>query len=221
MSQDDDRLTPAEAAALAEGEEWPESMERDRGILTDIDRQFIWGTKTYDNKVTRSERRRTIRNRFEDGIRDLSYLTMLSERDRGKVVSSIQEAGSPGELRSAIANLISFLYLELDDVEWFEETVAHGISNAEGELLDGETTYYTGSSLGADVDVDIEVRRGYNVDEIEERLRAGEEHTLTPAEVGVLVREGRVDPDDLETLDFTRNGSLFPAADDDESTENE
>jgi hypothetical protein len=127
---------------------------------------------------------------------------MLDEGYRGRIFARLEEETGRAEVRASVAALVEFLYIGLDgDVEWFEETVAHGIHNAEGELQDDEKTFYAGSGLGPRVDVDIEVTRGYDVDEIEARLRSvGGAGLLTPAEVGVLVREGRVDEEDIWDL---------------------
>jgi len=204
MSDEENPLTPAEAVTAWVEENWEDEHERPRGILTDTDRQFLWGVKEYDSKVTTSERRRAIRERVEHSLRDLSYLMKLEEFQREKVFDSLEGDTRTGELRSAVATLIQFLYHGLDgDIEWFEETIAHGISNAENDLRDDDTTYYAGGEADAGVDVDINVRRGFNVDRIERQLRSGEGHTLTPTEIGVLAREGRLGEGDVHTLDST------------------
>lgn len=180
--------------------------ERERGILTDVDRQFLLGVKDYKTRQQNSERRGIIRDRIVNAIRDLSYFSKLDEDYRQRVFSAVENETGRGELRESVAALIQFLYLGIDaDLEWFEETIAHGISNAERELQN-DGTYYPGSSVDAGVNVDIEVTRGYDVDEIEERLRAGQDHTLTPAEVGVLVREGRIDDEDIWDLSGGKGG---------------
>lgn len=192
-------------------EDWEEEYERSRGILTDTDRKFLWGITSYKHAQTTSDRKSKIRERIVNGIKDLSYLTRLSGDQRGKIFEKIDKKSDSGELRSAVASLLQVLYLELDgDIEWFEETIAHGISNAEREMKDEDKTFYSGSGVDAGVSVDIQVTRGYDVDEIEERFRSGLGHTLTPAEVGVLVREGRVDPDELPALDSSTWKRLDP-----------
>lgn len=207
--EEDEAPPPSEAVLPWVEDEWEDRFERDRGMLTDTDRQFLWGVKTYDSKVTRSERRRAIRERVEHTLLDLFYLTMLDDDQRERVFEAIEGGQEPGELRSAVASLVEFLYLGLDgDVEWFEETLSHGIHNAERELQDNEKTFYAGASVDAGVDVDIEVTRGYDVGEIEARLRSGRGNTLTPAEVGVLVREGRVDEEDI--WDLSHGGAGTP-----------
>lgn len=207
MSDEDDRppdetIDPSEVAGPLRGE-WTDHYQRPRGILTDTDRQFLWGLIEYDSAPTRSERRSTIRERFVNGIRDLSYLTHLEDKQRETLFSELEEETEPGGIRGLTATFLEFLYTEFDgDTEFLEETVAHGVSNAEGRLAEDSTHYG-----GTQVDVEIDVSRGHNVDRLEEQLRSGQHHTLTPAEIGVLVREGRVEPDDLEEL---QPDGLFP-----------
>lgn len=198
MNDDDtNEISPAEAAALALGDDWPESKERPRGMLTDKDRQFLWGVLEYAHENTAINRRKVIRERAGNGILDLFYLTMLTDTDRGRVFEEeIEAEAEAGELRTAVAGLIHFLYLEVDDsTGWLEETISHGIHNA--EYSEDDDTRHGGLT----VDVDIEVNRGRDVSELDRRLRSGQGHTLSPEEIGILVREGLVDPDDLETLE--------------------
>lgn len=212
------RISPEAAAALMEGDEWPEEMERERGILSDTDRQFLWGVKDYDDSPsTVSQRRGTIRDRFVNGFLDLSLLDLLNERQRESIVERLEQEGEVAQLRQSVADLVAFAYREMDgDTEWLEETLMQAIDKAEREMQPDDKEYYTGIRTGflVDVDVEIDVDRGYDVDEIEERFRSGYANTLTPAEVGVLVREGRVDPDELDRLDFTQGGDgvQFPEA---------
>lgn len=195
-----DPPSPREAMAelMADDDYWEEHRERPRGALTDVDRRFLWGAHEYEHKQTTTKRKATIRERLENGLKDLTYLTFLEERDDKKVFDAMDEA----ELRSSLSTFIRWLYLHLDgDLEWFEQTVAQAISNAENDRRDDDVTYYAGGEVDAGIDVDITVRKGFNVERIERQLRTGEGHTLTPTEIGVLVREGRLEEGDLHLLD--------------------
>jgi hypothetical protein len=156
-----------------------------------------------------------------NGVFDLFYLSMIEPKQREKIFEELQERGEPGDLRESVASLIRFLYLGLDaDREWFEETLVHGISNAEIDRRDGTETYYGGAS----VNVDIDVNRAYDVDEIEERFRSGNAYSLTPTEIGVLVDTGRLGAEDLEMLEEERSNPTFgqpkvPVQDDEKDTE--
>jgi hypothetical protein len=187
--------SPADYATVATGEGWPESYQRPRGIFTDVDRQFLWGVKEYDSRVTTSERRGGIRDRAVEGLRDLNYLTFLDDGQREDVFEKLEAETPEGQLRVGVSALIEFLYRGLDaDVEWMEETIAHGIQRAEAER--DEADRY-GSRT---VDVDIEVSHGYDLDRLERIVEKGRAPTLTEAEIGALVRGNRVDADNLSEL---------------------
>jgi hypothetical protein len=200
MSNDDDTETGSDEYTAMLEDNWEEVYERDRGILTDIDRQFLMGVREYDSKVTRSERRRTIRDRVVQSLRDLHYLNKVEERQREKVFETLEDSPQADEPRVALAALIRFLYPAVDgDIEWFEETISHGFNLAVGDERDDDTTYYTGEVAAAGVDVDISVREGYNVDHIERVFRSNGS-MLTATEIGILAREGRLSEDDLANL---------------------
>lgn len=195
-----DPPSPSEAIAdlMADDDYWEEHHERPRGALTDVDRRFLWGAHGYEHKQSATKRKATIRERLENGLKDVQYLTLLDDRDDKKVFDALDE----GELRSSLSTLIRWLYLHLDgDLEWFEQTVAQAISNAENDRRDDDVTYYAGGEVNAGIDVEITVRKGFNVERIERQLRNGEGHTLTPTEIGVLAREGRLEEGDLMLLD--------------------
>lgn len=191
--------------------------ERDRGMFTEPDRDHIAGAASYGSPQARSNADRRVRHRTVDGVTDLAYLAQLDERQRDKVFTEFSGGGDLDDLRTAVSAFVEFLYLGLDgDLEWFEKTLKHGIHNAErGRQNDDKTYYQVGSPFL--VDVGIEVSRGYDVDEIEERFQAGRGATLTPTEVGVLVRSGRVEPDELAALeDKYRDPLNSEAVEDDE-----
>lgn len=204
MTESEDDLTAEDVTWLPTIEDgWGEKYDRPKGMLYDKDRQFLWGLKEYAHASSASDRRGGIRERVGNGILDLFYLTKLSERSRKRIFNNLEERGGARKLRESVAAFVQFLYLGLDgDRKWFEETIAHGISKAEHKLRDDDTTYYSGGSADVGVNVDIEVTPPYDVDEIEERFRSGGANSLTPTEVGVLVKAGRLDPDGLQELEM-------------------
>jgi hypothetical protein len=199
MPNDEDTPDPATADVPMLGFDAEEEWNRPRGLYTGTDRQFLWGVKEYDSSVARSNRRLEIRNRTVNSLRDLFYLTLIEDDQQQRVFEQLDENTDAGELRDAVASLVTFLYVGLDDSErWLEETITDGVSNAVHAERDRETYGFP------DVQVDINVERGFNLDELEERLH-GRAHTLTPEEIGVLVRSGRVSADELDDLDDNRN----------------
>lgn len=183
-------------------EQWEDRMERPRGILTDTDRRFLWGVKEYPHDTTALNRRGEIRDRFKHGVMDLFYFMLLNESDRRKTLEAVRGDFGDGELREAVVSLIAFLYAGVDNgTDWLEGTVERGVSLGETRLKHSLKNYYVKEeSL---VDVDITVRHGYDVERIEEQLRAGSADSLTPAEIGILARDGRLDENDLEDIEVT------------------
>ena len=99
-----------------------------------------------------------------NALPDLRYLQKLDDRDDEQLFEALDEA----ELRVAVSSLVRWIYPHVDGgLEWFEETVARGTSDAERDRCDDDITYYAGGGVDAGIDVDIEVREGFNVDRIE------------------------------------------------------
>lgn len=207
MTDSDNKERAQEAVRALVADQWDEKYDRPRGLLTDTDRRFLWGIKEYEHEQTASHRRRQIRERVEHGILDLFYTTMLEEADRNQVFEALEEAES-GSLESAVGSFIEFLYLGLDkDREAIENMVSHGIHNAESEP--GRYGPYEGGIK--EVNVDIEVDFAYDADEIYERYQSESAYQLTPAEIGVLVREGMLDEEDLALLSGEADHIFDPA----------
>ena len=203
-------MDPTVAARLAvselKEERWEEEMERPRGIFTDLDRRFLWGVKSYDSRPSRSMRWKDIRSRVKNSILDLLYLGLIDEKNQTQVIEELQEEEEPGSIDDSVATFIEFLYVNLhSEPEWFEERVSQGITNAERVMQDEEDRYHaSGSGSAPTVDVEIDVTRGYDVNELENRLRSKRSHTLTPTEIGVLVKEGVLDGEDIDSLQDNR-----------------
>lgn len=82
--------------------------DRERGILTTDDRDYLAGRKSLQSDSERNARNR-IRNRVRNGLYDFEYLAAeLEERD---VTQLVTEAGEPNEqVFDAAADVIGFIY---------------------------------------------------------------------------------------------------------------
>lgn len=194
---DETPQTQEDIAVFGTEEDWKEHFERPRGMLTDTDRQFLWGLKSYeDSPAGLSHRRTDIRNRVVNGVLDLSYLSMMELEQREQIFETLEQETVGGSLRDTVASFIEFLYFGLEgDTEWLEESIAMGVYNGLAEV-EGVDSYG-----GREVTVDIDVKSGYNIDRLLQQLRDGQGHTLSPTEIGVLVREGLLSADDIEELE--------------------
>ena len=170
---------------------------RPRGILSTVDREYLAGLKEYEHPQSESNRKQEIRDRVINAIQDFPILVqMLGAEERKKIFN---DEISEWELQASLESIISFLYLGLDeDSEEVEKIIENGI--------------YTGANLSkmgrwsgevVDVDANIDIDRRPDRSEIFQKFQQGKTGELTPAEIGILVRSGQIDGDDLDELEDT------------------
>lgn len=162
--------------------------DRPRGILSPTDREYLCGLKEYAQPQTDANRRQDIRERVVNGLEDFALLSVfLEEGERAKV---FEELGDDG-IEEAIASMVAFAYLGLEqDRPRFEECLERGILQAANR-----GKFFRSAGRATDVDVTISVEYEPDPNKLYRRFEDGKE--LTDAEIGVLVRSGRVDSDDI------------------------
>lgn len=173
--------------------------DRPRGILSPTDRDYLCGLKEYAQPQTDANRRQDIRERIENGLKDFALLWMLLERnEREKVSEELEEDGTD----EAIVSMIAFAYLSLDqDTARMEEGIERGVlSAANADKL------FRSAGRATDVDVSINIEYNPDIDKLYRRFE--EEGQLSDAEIGVLVRSGRLNAEDIKELEDTRVGFL-------------
>ena len=186
-----------------------EIEDRPRGLLSQTDREFLHGLKDYSHKQTELNRRQSIRERIFHGLLDFNDLWYLKDEDRKKILADFD----PQNLNLTFSSLISFVYIGVDqDTEVMESILERGI-------LRGANFDQSGRSAGPanDVNVSVDVEYGPDTDELSQRLREGGGDQLTPAEIGALVRAGKLDPDDLSALENAEEVSPNPHFEDSNS----
>lgn len=183
--------------------------DRDRGILTTADREYLCGEREYSSEQSERDARYRIRKRVKNSILDFSILlNHLQDPDRKQIFQSNfpQKPDSGGDpdislddfeeivekhrFQDSMSNAIGFLYLATMDVNWrVESAFSDGIKQAEekrGFVVD-------------DVSVDISVsRKEAGIDELIKRFEEGD--SLTPEELRTVLRSDSVDVD-AEMLD--------------------
>ena len=178
-----------------------ERVDNPRGIFTESDREFLADDKQYEHKQSRSNKLRDIRERVTNGILDLQGLLSLPSDQQEKILSGMEL----GEFHESVAALIAFAYTGLDEnIGAIEQMVESGLYRAT------QLSRESGDRPIEHVEVDINVVYGHDADEIYERWKRGDGVELTPAEIGILVREGKLEPEDyrsLKTGDGRRQGS--------------
>jgi len=182
-----------------------EILDRKRGIFTQSDREFLLGMKKYEHEQSVINKRRDIRNRVKSGFLDLQLLRIISESDRSNIFSQMDKGG----VHESVAVFISFIYSGLDgNIDAIEQMVESGLFKAE----QGGVRGYAGGAKNVEVDISLE--REYDAEAIYQRLQRGYGDSLTAAEIGVLVREGKLDADEHEELRWEEDDRPFnmPAA---------
>ena len=134
-----------------------------------------------------------------NGLKDFALLSVLLEPgEREKVFTELGRE----ETDEALASMVAFAYLGVEgDRHRFETCLEHGI-------LQGATVGQFSQSVGraTDADVSISVEYDPNIEALYQRFEDGAE--LTDAEIGALVRAGRIGGDDLDKLVESSGG--FP-----------
>jgi len=189
--------------------------DRDRGILTQGDREYLAGESDIEPK-SQSERnaRSRIRKRVRNGLLDFQYLAnpeLFDERDLTQVWQYEDESGKlvtlssyhlddgiahepvlDPEIEDALIELIAFTFRVKPDSEYFEAVIRSGVERAldrgfpEFEL-DEVAVSVTDPETVADR-VDRHMERGIPLTDAEIRV-AHEQQIRTDAEIGEYIRE--------------------------------
>lgn len=173
--------------------------DRPRGILSATDREYLCGLKEYAQPQTDANRRQDIRERVVNGLEDFGLLFLFLERDeREKVFEELGDEGTD----EVISSMAAFAYLGLEqDRPRFEECLERGVLEAAN--ID---KLFRSTGRATDVDVSINVEYNPDPDKLYQRFEDGKK--LTDADIGVLVRSGRLDVDDISKLH--ESNSTFP-----------
>lgn len=172
-------------------------INRSRGILSKTDREFLFGIKEYKHPQTETNRRSEIRTRVENGIKDFGLLVdLLGEKERKRIFEALDDS-EYGSIDEFAAVVIEFLYQGIgEDPDRLEDIIARALYGIERESP-GVGGY---QGKVQEITTDIEIKRGYDADAIYERYKGGRGHGLSPAEIGVLLLEGKLSDDELDDL---------------------
>jgi len=168
--------------------------ERPRGILSHTDREFLVGLKDYKHEQSEANRRQDIRERVGNGLRDFLLLWwLMDEQELAKISADLHEKQI---LNDSLAATIAFIYRGLDrDETRLGRIVEEGVYAADNMDKSGR---WAGDTESVSVTIDIE--RNPDLNSIYNRFKRGEGAQLTPTEIGILVRAGKIDPDELDGL---------------------
>lgn len=177
----------------AEGE--IELKKRPRGILSHTDREYLFGLRDYEHPQSESNRKQKIRERVKNAFKDFSHLSaFLGSNEQQKVFRELEENT---ELELYLEEMISFLYLGIcQDKDRFEKIIENGVYSAANK---NQEDRWSGPATNVETSIQIDYQP--DVDGPYQKLEEGKGQELTPAEIGVLVRAGKLDPKDLGELE--------------------
>lgn len=155
--------------------------ERDRGILTPSDREFLLGRKTDYTDHSKKQKRNRIRRRVRNAMLDFTILfEYLDERDRKTVFdpeNAEREAYTQG-----ITDALAFFHLGTMGYSTpFKDMLARGVSKGEQELAGSDYRM-------VNVEFNVDPVGRIDVDEVVEKLDQGSFDEITDEELRAFVR---------------------------------
>lgn len=172
---DDEPRTDDAAEALAY------SADRERGILTPSDREFLLGRKTDYTEHSKKQKRNRIRRRLRNAILDFTILfDHLEDRDRETVFNPEDE--SREAYTQGIVDMLGFLHLgTMGYYVPFKNMLGQGVNRAEQKLAGSDYRMVT-------VDFNVDPVGQIDVDEVVDKLEAGHFDEVTDEELRAFVR---------------------------------
>lgn len=167
-------------------------LDRPRGILSKTDRNYLAGRKDYKHEQSELNRKQEIRQRTENSLRDFVFLTnYLESNQKEKIFSAFEE----DELEDLFSVIFAFIYEGTGrDITQLEKIIKSGLMS---DISRGAGKPHITDVKSVSVDIDIEMKP--DVDEAHDRFKQGK--VLTPEEIGLLVRHGRLSSGELQELD--------------------
>ncbi len=155
--------------------------DRDRGILTPSDREFLLGRKTDYTDHSKKQKRNRIRRRIRNAILDFTILfDHLEERDRETVFDP--ENDECDAYTRGITDTLAFLHLGTMGYSTpFKDMLARGVSKG-GQELAGSDYRMVNDEFNVDPVGRIDV------DEVVEKLDQGSFEEITDEELRAFVR---------------------------------
>jgi hypothetical protein len=170
-----------------------EEKDRDRGILSPADREFLLtGGDNLASEQSRRNTRRRIRNRIQNAIIDFDLITRFLDDEDKRLVFEEDDEWGPA-FTSGQKAMVELLYnglAESDGGMDFEKVLKSGVHDA--ELQQHQDPAFVNVEFDVDTDVQFDLESAY------ERFQNDE--TLTIAEIGALLATGKVDNDEVGDL---------------------
>lgn len=155
--------------------------DRDRGVLTPSDREFLLGRKTDYTEHSKKQKRNRIRRRVRNAILDFTILfEHLDERDRETVFDP--EDDEHEAYTRGITDILAFLHLgTMGYPTPFKHMLARGVSKGEQELAGSDYRM-------VNVSFNVDPVGRIDVDEVVEKLDQRQFDEITDEELRAFVR---------------------------------
>lgn len=166
----------------------PGTGERDRGVLSSADREYLRGDRDLSSVQAERNARARIRARVYDALLDFEVLVEhLEARDRELVFGKRASGADGTEAFDAFVSTLAFLYRGLDETDLdFETVLREGVNLAEAD-----------NDRAATVDYDVTFH-ALDADHLREKVAAGE--SLSLPEIAHLYQSDDVTRDELADL---------------------
>jgi len=176
-------------------------IDRPGGLLTKTDRKYLIGQKKHEHQQSDAKRRQEIRKRVENGFLDISLmLYFLEHKEKKKIFDEYDEQ----TLTKVLSDLMAFIFTGTSqNIENFEKIIERGVST--GSSFD-QSGRWVGNVI--DVNAEIDILDIPDTDQLYEQLKAekyGRGRRLSPEEIGLLVRDGKISKDELDKLQHPPN----------------
>lgn len=166
-------------------DEWERERERERGVLSPADRDYLRGESDLASVQSERNTRARVRERVYHAVLDFELLVEhLSETDRRLVFEEYFDEVDGTEAFDALVSAVAFLYRGTTDTDLDFESVLHeAINVAEAKR-----------NRAATVEFDLTFH-ALSADQLRRKLERGE--TLSLTEIAYLHRSDEVRDDEL------------------------
>ncbi|WP_049972298.1 hypothetical protein [Haladaptatus cibarius] len=157
------------------------SADRDRGILTPSDREFLIGRKSDYTEHSKKQKRNRIRRRLRNAILDCTILfEHLEDRDRETVFNPDDD--DRDAYTQGITDMLAFLHLgTMGYYTPFKDMLGQGVNKAEQELAGSDYRM-------VNVEFNVDPVGQIDVDEVIDKLEFGDFEDITDEELRAFVR---------------------------------
>ncbi len=167
--------------------------DRDRGVLSPADREYLLGERTFGHDQSRRNAEARIRQRLYDAALDFDLiLHTLPMKDRKQL---FERTATDAAFRDGLRAMIAFVYLGTETFGGgFEDILLPAVRSSEEYLAATDRSEHVSVDVTFDVETTVETAVAGAVD----RLAAGE--PITPQELFAVVMNGEYDVTDHDRL---------------------